>query len=182
MRGGNGRVVALAIALVIVVIALVLRYSRSDTASVDTYVGGEPQLGEAGSEHTHMSMLVFVSGKLLDFSQPLYQLQNELVHFEDADGIFIHKHATGVTLTYLFESLEMELTSDCIRLRTGLEYCSDGKAKLQTYLNKEKFGDWDKYELRDGDKILIDYGNTSEFDHKLLLNTVPDLTPELLIN
>ncbi|MEK7535936.1 MAG: protein-disulfide isomerase [Patescibacteria group bacterium] len=174
------RKAAIAIALVVIVGALILRYQNKPNEEIHVANNAKGSIpGLAGSEHSHMSILVMINGEPVDFSQARYQLQSDLVHFEDGDGVYIHKHATGITLSYLFETLKIKLTDDCITLDSGLEYCSDGKASLKTYLNRELFVDWDKYELRDGDKILIDYGTSTEFDIALLLNSVPDLSSDL---
>ena len=79
----------------------------------------------------------------------------------------------------LLRSLGMELSSDCITLSDKSRLCTEGNKVLRSYLNREAFVDWANYELRGGDKILIDYGETNEVDLGLRLNAVPDLPEDL---
>lgn len=140
-----------------------------------------PQISNAGSTHRHMAIKVYVPDGQIDFTQPQYQSQSELVHFENDDGTFIHKHATGVTLPYLFETLHMQLTPDCLVTDYGKSYCTDGANKLYIFVNRvERNKDIPYYELQNSDKYLITYGNFSDQDLELQLNSVPDITDELM--
>jgi hypothetical protein len=175
----RSKIVALAIALGLIVTALGIRWAGNTERSFSFASQGRPVLGDLDSEHSHASMLLFIDGKPFDFSAAQYQLKNDYVHFEDGDGITVHKHAKGVTLSLLFHSLGMDLTADCLKMADGTEYCSDGRKILRQYLNRKPFVDWEKYELRGGDKILVDYGKTNEMDLGLRLNSIPDLPEDL---
>ena len=48
-----------------------------------------------------------------DFSAPAYQIKSPWIHFESRDGTTIHKHATGVELEYLFNSLSIGIDDQC---------------------------------------------------------------------
>ena len=173
------RLLALVLATILILAALLFRVSRTRTEPSQYNTPEFPVIGKEGSEHTHMSILLFINDEAIDFSQTQYQLQSPLVHFEDGDGVIVHKHATGITLPYLFETLDMRLTGDCISLSEGRTYCNEGSKRLRTYLNRKEYVDWDRYELRWGDKILIDYGSTSDIDIGLRLNSVPDVPDDL---
>ena len=170
---------SLAIALGIILIGVAIRWYRNLDPIPGYSNKGEIVLREPGTEHSHSSMLLFIDGIAFDFSQPQFQLQSDHVHFEDGDGIAVHKHAEGVTLPLLFRSLGMELSSDCLTMADKTRYCTEGKKVLTQYLNRKQFVDWDNYELQWNDKILIDYGETSEMDLALRLNAVPDLPEDL---
>lgn len=139
----------------------------------------ESKIGRLGSEHSHMSMLVFIRGELFDFTVKDYQLKSPVVHFEDDDGTTIHKHATGITLPDLFVSLGMKLDTNCLEM-PGSKYCTEGGERLQIFVNRVPFNDKIVgYELRPGDKILINYGNASNTDIQLKLNSIPTLPSDL---
>jgi len=173
--------VAFTIALGIICLSLAIKWYQDSKIVADVYYTDEtrPALGEPGSEHSHMSILVFIDGKAFDFSVPEFQLKSEYIHFEDGDGITIHKHAKGATLRFLLQTLGIDLTSDCFRVSDKEEYCVDVNKTLRAYLNREPFVDWASYELRKGDKILIDYGTSTKMDIELKLNAVPDLPENL---
>lgn len=175
----RSKILALSVAISLIAIAGVVRWS-SGRGEPLKFMGAERvALGEPGSEHSHSSLLIFINGSSVDFSVPQFQEKNEHIHFEDSDGITIHKHAKGATLDLLLRSLGMELSSDCITLSDKSRLCTEGNKVLRSYLNREAFVDWANYELRGGDKILIDYGETNEVDLGLRLNAVPDLPEDL---
>src|SRR3989344_2240790 len=176
---GRARQIALIVAMALVGLALLWRYANETQGPFQHKVSSELEIGRAGSEHSHLSLLMVVNSVPVDFSDTRYQLKSDFVHFEDDDGVYLHKHATGVTLPYFFETVGIKLTIDCLTI-ANREYCVDGESSLRTYLNREMFNDWDRYEFQNGDKILIDYGTTTPFSIQLELNSIPDLSNDLL--
>ncbi len=153
---------------------------RLDAKRNTTQVREVPQLGREGSTHRHMSIIVMTPDGIIDFSAPEYQLQSPIVHFEEGNGTYVHKHATGITLPYLFETLGMNLTPDCLTLDGGKSYCTDATNKLYIFINRvQKNDDIPYYELTNHDKYLITYGNFSDQDIQLQLNSVPNLEGDL---
>lgn len=135
--------------------------------------------GTLGSDHSHAAILVKIFGDSFDFSVPAYQIQASWIHFESGDGSTIHKHATGVTLGYLFESLRLGLDDQCFVLRDGKSFCTDEEFSLKFFINGEQVSDIREYEIMEGDKILISYGaessqeiesQLSELDAQQILN------------
>lgn len=175
------KTIAFGISIALILLAIVLSWTSKQKGSFSFKDDqrGRPAVGGLGSEHSHMSMLVFIDDVGIDFSVPEFQLKDDRIHFEDADGITVHKHAKGATLAMLFESLGMRISPDCIWSAKGIEYCSGPVKKLRSYLNRSHFVDWDTYELRANDKILIDYGSGTDVDLGLRLNAVPDLPEDL---
>lgn len=142
----------------------------------------EITLGEIESEHGHMTIMVFINGAPINFTQPRYMLKDKRAHFEDDDGTVIHKHATGVTLLYFLSTLGIDLAPTCITLDTGRQYCSssfDGKT-LRIVINGVEMADTSFYELRQGDKILVNYGEDDKDGLMFKFNNVPDVPAELL--
>ncbi len=72
--------------------------------------GAPPGAGTLGDEHEHISLLVRLFGDKFEFSSPAYQIKSSWIHFEGADGDTIHRHSSGVTMGYLFETLGLTLT------------------------------------------------------------------------
>ncbi|HEY4504631.1 MAG TPA: hypothetical protein VJI73_02575 [Candidatus Paceibacterota bacterium] len=173
------KIYAFSIALIVICLAFVFRWYKNQNPREYYSVNIQPNLGNVGSEHTHMSLLVFIYGKTFDFSTEQFQLKSDYTHFEDGDGITIHKHAKGVTLLLLLRSLGMEISSDCFTVNDKTRYCTDNNKTLKTYLNRKLFMDWETYELQQDDKILIDYGISTDTDIGLRLNSIPDLPDDL---
>ena len=90
--------------LVIVGYAAFLFLNMTETAP-----GGPENAGALGSDHAHAALLVKIFGDTFEFSSPAFQIKSSWIHFEGRDGSTIHKHATGVDLGYLFETLAIGL-------------------------------------------------------------------------
>ena len=135
-----------------------------------TAPGAPPGAGPLGDDHDHASILVRIFGDKFDFSLPAYQIKNSWIHFEAQDGTTIHRHSTGVTMGYLFETLNIGLTEDCYVFPDGREFCTNEDFSLKYYINHEPVSSINDYVLMDGDRILISYGNETpeEIDSQLL--------------
>jgi len=125
----------------------------------DEAVPGSPEnAGPLGSEHAHAGILVKIFGDEFDFSAPAYQIKSPWIHFEGRDGTTIHKHATGVTVGYLFETLGLGIDDQCFVFQDGRSFCTNDDYSLVFYINGEEFPDIRDLEIQEDDKILISYG------------------------
>lgn len=124
----------------------------------DSAPGIPEEFGALGSEHSHAGILVKVFGDSFDFSAPAYQIKSSWIHFEGRDGTTVHKHATGVTLGYLFETLSLGLDDQCFVFQDGRSFCSNEDYKLSFFVNGEQLPDIRELEIVEDDKILITYG------------------------
>ena len=156
---------------VVAVIAVIVGYSVFVFINMsDNALGGPVDAGALGSEHSHQVLLVKVFGDTFDFSLPAYQIKTSWIHFEGGDGTTIHKHATGVKLGYLFDSLRLTLDDKCFIFQDGRQFCTNEDYTLNFYINGEKVNDIRNYESMDKDRILIVYGaETPEEIQGLLL-------------
>ena len=126
------------------------------------YISSNPEqdvsdFGALGSEHSHAGILVKIFGDEFDFSQPAYQIKSSFIHFESNDGTTIHKHATGVTLGYLFDTLRLGLDDQCFVFKDGKSFCTNENYSLKIFINGESVNDIKDYEILEGDQILIFY-------------------------
>ncbi|MCV0372617.1 MAG: protein-disulfide isomerase [Nitrosarchaeum sp.] len=145
------------------VIAVIVGYSAYTFATMSqTAPGGPENAGALGSDHAHAAILVKIFGDSFDFSAPAYQIKSSWIHFEGRDGSTIHKHATGVTLGYLFETLGLGLDDQCYRFQDGRNFCTNEDYSLKFYINGEKVDDIRDYEISEDDRILISYGGETQ--------------------
>lgn len=145
--------------VVITVIAVIVGYSIYVFINMtETAPGGPENAGALGSAHDHAGILVNIFGDSFDFSAPAYQIKSSWIHFEGRDAFTIHKHATGVTLGFLFDSLQLVLDDQCFVFQDGRSFCTNDDYVLQLYINWEKVSDIRDYEIVEDDRILIVYG------------------------
>ncbi len=156
---------------VISLIAVIVGYSGYLFLNMtETAPGGPENAGALGSEHSHTALLVKIFGDTFDFDGPAFQIKSSWIHFEGRDGTTIHKHATGVNLGYLFDTLSIGLDDQCYIFPDGKQFCSNEDYKLKFFINGEQVPDIRDYETMEDDKVLIVYGGETpeEIDAYLL--------------
>ena len=156
---------------VLSVIAVIVGYSVYVFLTMtETSPGGPENVGAMGSAHDHTGILVKIFGDTFSFDGPAFQIKSPWIHFEGRDGSTIHKHATGVTLGFLFDSLRIGLDDQCYVFPDGKSYCTNEDYTLKFFINEEQVSDIVDYEIDEGDKILIIFGaeTPEEIDGYLL--------------
>jgi len=159
---------------ILAVLVLIVGYTGYLFMTMDASApGAPPGAGKLGGEHEHASLLVRIFGDKFDFSVPSYQIKSSWIHFEESDGTTIHRHASGVTLGYLFDSLNIDvgqvdlnplkemqdLAPKCFIFPDGRQFCDNEDYRLKFYINHVEQQSIYNYVLEDGDRILITYGN-----------------------
>lgn len=156
---------------VFAVIAVIVGYAVWQFVNMtETAPGGPENAGALGSEHSHAAILVKIFGDNFDFSAPAYQIKSSWIHFEGRDGTTVHKHATGVTLGYLFKTLGIGIDDQCYVFQDGRSFCTDEDYALKYFINGEPVTDIRDYEINEDDRILISYGaeTPEEIESQLL--------------
>jgi len=144
---------------VISVIAVIVLYSIFLFLNMtETAPGGPENAGAMGSDHDHAAIVVNIFGDEFDFSAPAYQIKSPWIHFEGRDGSTIHKHATGVTLQYLFDSLLLGLDDQKFVFQDGRSFPTNEDYTLRLFINNEQVPDIRDYEVMEGDRVLVLYG------------------------
>ncbi|MDH5431218.1 MAG: protein-disulfide isomerase [Nitrosopumilus sp.] len=144
---------------VLSVIAVIVGYAGYMFLNMtETAPGGPENAGALGSEHSHAAILVKIFGDTFDFDGPAFQIKSSWIHFEGRDGTTIHKHATGVTLGYLFETLAIGLDDQCYVFPDGKQFCTNEDYTLKFFINREQVSDIRDYEIQEDDRVLIVFG------------------------
>ncbi|KFM15104.1 hypothetical protein AAA799O18_00232 [Marine Group I thaumarchaeote SCGC AAA799-O18] len=154
---------ALLAAGILAIIAVIIGYASYTFITMEaTGPGIPPGAGKLGDEHEHASMLVRIFGDKFDFSAPAYQVKSAWIHFESSDGNTIHRHASGVTVGYLFENLNMIVNEDCFIFSDGRQFCTNEDYSLKYYINHQSVRSINDYVFEDQDRILVSYGNETQ--------------------
>ncbi|PJC51278.1 MAG: protein-disulfide isomerase [Nitrosopumilales archaeon CG_4_9_14_0_2_um_filter_34_16] len=145
---------------VLVGIALIVGYAGWIFVNMtETAPGGPENAGALGSEHSHAAILVKIFGDTFEFSSPAFQIKSSWIHFEGNDGTTIHKHATGVNLGYLFDTIGIGLDDQCYVFPDGKSFCTNDDYTLKFFINREQVPDITNYEIMEGDRILVVFGS-----------------------
>lgn len=135
----------------------------------------EDEFGVLGQEHVHAGILVRIYGDKFDFSAYQYQIKSDWIHFEGKEENTIHRHASGVTLEYLFETLNITVNEECYIFPDIRQFCTNEDYSLKFYINGENVNDIRDYEINESDRILISYGNEDENGIAEQLNELEEL-------
>lgn len=108
--------------------------------------------------HVHADFKVYANDNAIDFSILMYQLQSKSVHVEDGIGDVMHIHKKGITIGDFFETLDIQFNKTCITFQIEGSYCNADNKKLSFYVNGIENNEYENYEIKDLDKILISYG------------------------
>jgi len=157
---------------VFAVIAVIVGYSVYVFLTMDqsTAPGGPENAGALGSEHSHAGILVKIFGDTFDFSGTAFQIKSPWIHFEGGDGTTMHKHATGVTVGYLFSTLPVNVDDDCFEFGDGRSFCTNEDYSLKFFINGELVTGISDYSISEDDRILVSYGSETpeEIESQLL--------------
>lgn len=115
------------------------------------------KIGQLGDDHAHAALAIFINENKIDFAQEQFQLKSKYIHFENNNPYLIHRHATGVTLEMLFDSMGIKLTQDCIILSYERSYCNNDTHTIKLFVNKLEFSDISSYVPNHNDRILVSY-------------------------
>ena len=146
-------------AVVAVIVGISVYNFTNLTASAP---GAPPGAGRLGDEHEHASMLVRIFGDKFDFSLPAYQIKNSWIHFEGQDGTTVHRHSSGVTLGYLFETLGIAIDENCYIFPDGREFCNSDEYSIKYFINHQPVESINDHVPKDDVKILISYGDENQ--------------------
>ena len=121
--------------------------------------GSPENAGALGDEHVHASILTKIHGDDFDYSLPAYQIKSSWIHFEAQDGSTIHRHASGVTLEFLFNSVGIRLDENCFVFPDDRQFCTNEEFTLRYYIDGIQAESVNDLVFEDESRILISYGD-----------------------
>lgn len=162
--------------LVLFFIVVVLIGGCTSTRLSDDHKATDDYLEEQEKAfHIHADFKAYIDDKAVDFSVPMYQLRDKYVHVEDGVGELIHIHKKGITIGNFFETLDIGFNKTCLIIPMRGSYCNTDDKKLSFYVNGIENNEFDSYEIKDLDRILVSYGEGGIKDQ---LESVTDFASE----
>jgi hypothetical protein len=74
----------------------------------------------------------------------------------------VHRQSQGVALGYLFETLGLGVNQNCFIFQDGREFCTNEDYSMKYYINHELVPEINDYVGKEGDRILISYGDEDQ--------------------
>lgn len=141
---------------------------------LNLYKTSYSNIGSVGSTHIHADFAIYINGEQITPLPEKYFVRSPYVHVEHGigAGYVIHVHATNVNIGYFFKTIDWDFDKHCLKLDDGRKFCNDGNKTLKFYVNGEKNEEYEKYIIKNLDRILISYGDESEEEIKKQIDSV----------
>lgn len=118
---------------------------------------------QSPSYHAHADFKVFIDGREFNFNKTLFDIANRYIHLHlrnpDGDKVIHMEGMENITLSNFFDSLGIKFNASCFVLDTGESYCNTFEKRIRFFINGKENFQFDFYEPRNLDRILITYGN-----------------------
>jgi hypothetical protein len=156
------KLIALGVFGGIIAVLAISSYNFYELSTTVTPQGVPVGAGPLGGVHIHAGLLTMIYNQMFDYSSPAYQLKSPYIHFEKDNGETVHMHAANVTMGFLFDSVKIGLTDKCFTFPDKRTFCNNDQYKLKFYVNHKEVPSIRNYVFKDGDRMLISFGNENE--------------------
>ena len=174
------RNIVIAITIIILLVISYFVYSNfiKDTNSVSeqkiVIEQGDTSSPTPQAVNKQASFSIFTNGIFRVFTAAMYHNLSDDVYIEASNPNIIKIKKDGITWDDFFKTLPFKLTKDCLTTGTKETFCTGSKGTLKFYLNVEKNENALNQKIKDGDKLLVTFGNESEIVIKEQLDQIPN--------
>ena len=102
-----------------------------------------------------IEMDLIQNSQLFDFSLSKFQMQDNMMRFENSNEQTVHVYGAGYDIEYLFDSLGLLIDDDCIVSADGTNFCTDSDYNLQFKINGKDVTQLHNYVPSKDDQIKI---------------------------
>lgn len=142
-------------------------------------INNQPTQSHRDKVHVHSDFAMYINGSKVDLTDGKYQSttyepKHLTFHLHDGVDTMLHRHADGVTLGDLFDSLGFTLTNDCLTTDPGEEYCTSEEKVLRLYVNGKNQDTLFDYITQEEDRILLYFGDNNPTQIQMLNESITD--------
>jgi len=128
--------------------------------------------------HAHADFKVVLNGKEFSFNKTQFDVANKYIHLHlrnpDGDKVIHIEGMENITLTIFFDSLNITFNASCFVTDVGESYCINSEKRIRFFVNGKENFQFDFYEPRNLDRMLITYGDFTEEEIKKQVENVTD--------
>lgn len=135
------------------------------------------EIVRAPSFHAHADFKVFLDGKEFSFNKTAFDVTNRHIHLHlknpDGDKVIHLEGMENITLKIFFDSLNITFNASCF-ITESEGYCNNVQKRIRFFINGNENFQFDLYEPRNIDRILITYGNETDEEIVKQMENVTD--------
>lgn len=108
------------------------------------------------------SFAIFTNGTFRIFTNPMYHNLSKDVYIEVSNPNTVYVKKSEITWNDFFRTLPFKLTKECLTTGTKQIFCTDTEGTLKFYLNGKEDKDALDKEIKQGDELLVTYGDEDD--------------------
>lgn len=128
--------------------------------------------------HAHADFKVFLDGEEFSLNKSSFDVANRYIHLHlrnpDGDKVIHMEGMENITLKIFFGSLGITFNASCFILDTDESFCNTLDKRIRFFVNGKENFQFDFYEPRNLDRILIVYGNETDEEIMQKVENVTD--------
>lgn len=158
-----GKLIGIGTLLIMLGVIGFVFFSKDDTSSPSVRNSlPNSQTSTPQSTDINASFAIFTNNTFRIFTASMYHNLSEDVYIEASNPNIVHVKKTGTTWNDFFSTLPVKLTSTCLTTGTKETFCTGERGTLQFYINGQRNDSALSQEIREGDKLLVTFGNESD--------------------
>lgn len=118
---------------------------------------------------------IFTNGLFRVFTEEMYHNLSADVYIEASNPNIVFVKKADITWDEFFKTLPFTLSKDCLMTGTGQTFCTKGEQVLRFYLNREINPHALDQVIREGDQLLVSFGDTTETQIQNQLQQIPEI-------
>ena len=120
------------------------------------------------------SFAIFTNGTFRIFTAAMYHNRSGDVFIEASNPNIVNVKKKGLTWGNFFKTLPMELTNECLITGTKQTFCTNDSQTLKFYINGKLDINALEKKIKEGDKLLVSYGDESDSEIEKQLEQIPN--------
>lgn len=116
---------------------------------------------------------IFTNGTFRIFTDPKYHNLSSDVYIEPINPNIVNIKKSGTAWNDFFKTLPMQLSKECLITGTKQTFCTGSSGKLKFYINGLEDPNALETEIKQGDKLLVSFGDETEAEIEVQLSKIP---------
>jgi len=145
--------------IVLVLVAAFILFDKSQTPKTSIKTPTSTPFIQEEKVNINASFTIVTDNITRSFKAEKYHNRSSNVYIESVDSTIVHVKKSGITWDDFFKTLPMKLTKDCLITGDGETFCVGANGTLKFYLNNIETPNFLDKEIRDGDKLLINFNS-----------------------